>query len=49
MSTDAKTICVIEDNTPIRKLLTTIIEKGGFPTVSFGDGNTALEWLNTNR
>jgi DNA-binding response OmpR family regulator len=48
MSTVSNLICVIEDNTPIRKLLTTILEKSGFETISFGDGNTAVAWLTDN-
>jgi len=48
MSTDSNTICVIEDNTPIRKLLATILGKSGFAVVDFGDGTTALDWLKTN-
>ena len=48
MSNDSQPVCVIEDNKPIRKLLTTILEKSGFATISFGDGATALEWLKVN-
>ncbi|MFC2130085.1 response regulator [Bacteroidota bacterium] len=48
MSTDSKTICVIEDNMPIRKLLTTILKRSGFETIDFGDGTTAIEWLKSN-
>ncbi len=48
MSTDSKTICVIEDNMPIRKLLTTILKRSGFETIDFGDGKTAIEWLKSN-
>lgn len=48
MSNDSTKVCVIEDNKPIQKLLTTILEKSGLQTVAFGDGATALEWLKTN-
>jgi len=48
MSTSTNTICVIEDNTPIRKLLSTILGKSGYSVVDFGDGSSALEWLKTN-
>jgi DNA-binding response OmpR family regulator len=48
MSTNSNLICVIEDNTPIRKLLTTILEKSGFETVAFADGNSAFAWLTDN-
>lgn len=49
MSDNTNPICVIEDNTPIRKLLTTILERSGFKTVSFGDGTSAIEWLKQNK
>ena len=48
MNGESKKVCVIEDNQPIRKLLTTILEKSGFSTVSFGNGDSALEWLKDN-
>ena len=48
MSGNTKPVCVIEDNTPIRKLLTTILERSGFNTVSFGDGTSAIDWLKQN-
>lgn len=41
-------ICVIEDNTPIRKLFCTILSKSGFATVDFSDGFSAVEWLKEN-
>ncbi|HRP02974.1 MAG TPA: response regulator [Candidatus Kapabacteria bacterium] len=42
-------ICVIEDNMPIRKLYITLLKKSGFTTFDFGDGSAALEWLKTNK
>jgi len=48
MSTNSNTICVIEDNTPIRKLLSTILVKAGYSVVDFGDGTSAMDWLKTN-
>ncbi|MFH1052081.1 MAG: response regulator [bacterium] len=48
MSTNSNTICVIEDNTPIRKLLSTVLGKSGYAVVDFGDGSSAMEWLKTN-
>lgn len=42
------TICIIEDNTPIRKLFSTLLKRDGFQVVDFGDGATALAWLNDN-
>jgi CheY-like chemotaxis protein len=44
-----KLICVIEDNTPIRKLYCTLLKKSGLITVDFGNAATALEWLSTNK
>lgn len=37
--------CVIEDNTPIRKLFCTLMKKHNFQTVDFPDGASALQWL----
>jgi DNA-binding response OmpR family regulator len=34
---------------PIRKLLTTILEKAGFSTVDFPDGTTSIDWLRDNK
>jgi len=48
MSINSNTICVIEDNTPIRKLLSTILGRSGYDIVDFGDGSSAMEWLKTN-
>jgi DNA-binding response OmpR family regulator len=48
MSNDSTKVCIIEDNKPIQKLLTTILEKSGFDTIAFGDGATALDWLKSN-
>lgn len=48
MSSETNTICVIEDNTPIRKLLSTILNKSGYTIVDFGDGTSAIEWLKSN-
>lgn len=38
-------IAIVEDNTPIRKLFSTILKKGGFKTLEFEDGNSALAGL----
>lgn len=43
------TICVIEDNKPIRKLYCTLLKKSKYKTVEFPDGNSAVEWLKDNR
>jgi CheY-like chemotaxis protein len=42
-------ICVVEDNNSIRKLFCTLLNKGGFQTVEFSLGLSALEWLKTNK
>jgi len=42
-------ICVIEDNTPIRKLFCTILKKSGYETAEFSDGFSAVEWLKENQ
>ncbi len=42
------TICIIEDNKPIRKLFGTLLKKAGFETFEFADGQTAIEWISSN-
>jgi two-component system, cell cycle response regulator DivK len=42
-------ICIVEDNKPIRKLFSTILQKSGFQIVDFGEGTAALDWLNSNK
>lgn len=49
MSNPTLPICVIEDNTPIRRLFCTILKKAGFETVDFPDGFSAVEWLKENQ
>ncbi len=44
----SKLICVIEDNTPIRKLFCTLLRKSGYNTIDFEDGSSALEWMKDN-
>jgi CheY-like chemotaxis protein len=41
-------ICIIEDNKPIRKLFSTILQKSGYLVVDFSNGTSALEWLQDN-
>lgn len=43
-----KLICVIEDNTPIRKLYCTLLKRAGYETMDFEEGKPAIEWLATN-
>ncbi len=45
---DNKTICIVEDNIPIRKLFSTILKKSGYEIADFGDGETAIAWLKDN-
>lgn len=42
------TICIIEDNKPIRKLFSTLLKKANFEIVDFPDGKTAVEWISSN-
>lgn len=42
-------VCVIEDNTPIRKLFCTLLKRSGYETVDFDNGRSALDWLNNNK
>ena len=48
MNPNETTICVVEDNKPIRKLYCTLLKKAQYPTVEFSDGASALEWLKEN-
>jgi len=43
-----KTICIIEDNTPNRKLFAILLAKAGYNVVDFGDGKSSLDWLKNN-
>ncbi|HAW09264.1 MAG: response regulator [Chloroherpetonaceae bacterium] len=43
-----KTFCVIEDNTPNRKLFAMLIKKSGYNVVDFENAATSLNWLNAN-
>ncbi len=45
MSETVLPICVIEDNTPIRRLFCTILKKAGYETVDFPDGFSAVDYL----
>ncbi len=45
---NSKKVCIIEDNKPIQKLLSTILEKSGLSTIAFSDGESALNWLKVN-
>ena len=42
------TICIIEDNKPLRKLFSTLLKKSNYEIVDFPDGKTAVEWISSN-
>ncbi len=42
------TICIIEDNKPIRKLFSTLLKKANYETIEFADGQSVIEWLGNN-
>lgn len=42
------TVCIIEDNTAIRKLFNIILKKHGYTTVEFEEGTPAIAWLREN-
>lgn len=43
MGTQKLPICIIEDNHGIRKLFSTLLNKGGFQTVDFAEGKAAFK------
>ncbi len=43
-----KKVCVIEDNTPNRKLFVMLLKKSGYEVFDFADAQSALDWLKTN-
>ena len=43
-----KTICIIEDNSPNRKLFSMLIKKRGYNVADFGTAKDSLDWLSTN-
>lgn len=42
-------VCVIEDNKPVNKLLSTVLTKAGFNCVAFYNGFESFEWLKSNQ
>ncbi|MEI6091567.1 MAG: response regulator [bacterium] len=44
----SKLICLIEDNATVNKLFTLILKKEGYEVVPFLDGNSFIEWANSN-
>lgn len=49
MDFQKKIICIIEDNKPVNKLLSTVLQKSGYECVAFYNGKDALEWLSGNK
>lgn len=49
MQNSKNTVCVIEDNTSIRKLFVMILTKGGFTVTDFEAGEPALDWIFENQ
>lgn len=43
-----KKVCVIEDNTPNRKLFAMLLKKAGYEVFDFENATTALSWLQNN-
>ena len=43
-----KIICIIEDNSPNRKLFSMLIKKSGYNVADFGTAKDSLDWLSTN-
>ncbi len=42
-------VCVIEDNKPVNKLLSTVLTKAGIECVSFFNGQSSLQWLKNHK
>lgn len=45
---NSKTVCIIEDNMPIRKLFSTLLQKNGFNVFGFDNALDGIEWLKLN-
>lgn len=48
MANQEAPIAVVEDNTPIRKLFCTILNKAGYKTIEYSDAKSAIEGLKIN-
>lgn len=44
----SKKVCIIEDNTPNRKLFAMLLKKSNYDVSDFENATTALEWLKQN-
>lgn len=49
MAVNADLFCIVEDNTPIRKLFGTIVKKSGYQIIEYGDGASALAGIKENK
>ncbi len=49
MQEDYKTVCVVEDMAPIRKLIKTILEKSGLNVIDFANGKSFIDWIKDNK
>ncbi len=43
-----QTVCLVEDDTITRKLFVMLLQRGGFHVQDFGDGASALHWLDAH-
>ena len=49
MNSGQQLICVIEDNSSVRKLYKILLQKSNFTVVEFEEGGSAIEWLAANK
>jgi CheY-like chemotaxis protein len=49
MSQEQQIVCIIEDNSSVRKLYSVLLQKNNFTVVEFAEGNSAIEWLTTHK
>ncbi len=45
---NSNSVCIIEDNMPIRKLFSTLLQKNGFIVFGFDNALDGIEWLKLN-
>lgn len=43
-----KKVCIVEDNTPNRKLFAMLLKKAGYEVYDFDNASATLEWLKNN-
>lgn len=49
MSEGQQLICVIEDNSSVRKLYNILLKKSNYNVIEFEEGNPAVEWISKNK